>query len=101
MYSSPLQLTYDPRFLKPVEVRAGAYFAAGEFTQRVSLNGSILVGGSGPGGVAADAEFFVITFMPIGPGGTAALNVATGFLKGEAGAAIDYEPPAPFRASIE
>jgi hypothetical protein len=101
VYSSPLQLTYDARFLKPVEVRAGAYFAAGEFTQRVSLNGSILVGGSGPGGVAADAEFFVITFMPIGPGGTAALNVATGFLKGEAGAAIEYEPPAPFRASIE
>lgn len=101
VYSSPLQLTYDARFLKPVEVRAGAYFAAGEFTHRVSLNGSILVGGSGSGGVAADAEFFIITFMPLRPGGIAALDVAAGFLTGEAGAAIDYEPPAAFRASIE
>jgi len=101
VYSSPLQLTYDARFLKPVEVRAGAYFAAGEFTSRVSLNGSILVGANATGTLAADAEFFVITFMPTRSGGTAELALSAGFLRGEAGAAIDYDPPVAFRVPIE
>ena len=101
VYSSPLQLTYDAQALKPLEVRAGAHFAAGEFTSRISLNGSILIGGSGSSGAAGDAEFFVITFMPTRAGGTAALNVAAGSLRSEAGAAIEYDPPPGFRAPIE
>ena len=101
VYSSPLQLTYDAQALKPLEVRAGAHFAAGEFTSRISLNGSILIGGSGSSGAAGDAEFFVITFMPTRSGGTAALDVTAGSLRSEAGAPIEYDPPPGFRAPIE
>jgi len=39
--------------------------------------------------------------MPTRSGGTAAINVAAGSLRSEAGAAIEYDPPPGFRAPIE
>lgn len=98
--ASPLQLSYDAKLLQAVNVRAGGFFADGSFSYRVSPTGSIFVGASGKGAVPADAEFLVITFRPIQPGGTAELKLSSLILQGAAGRAIVHDQPAAFRASI-
>ena len=98
--ASPLQLSYDAKLLSPVAVRAGAYFAAGTFSYRVSPSGSILVGATGEGGAAADAEFVVVTFKPIRSGATAVLSLSSAILRGDAGRAIVYNSPGAFRTTI-
>jgi len=97
---SPLQLSYDAKLLEPVAVRAGDFFANGSFTYRVNPGGSIFVGAFGKGAVAADAEFLVVTFKPIGSGGVAELNISSMVLQGAAGSAVVHEPVAAFRTSI-
>jgi len=97
---SPVQLSYDAKLLEPVAVRAGDFFANGSFTYRVNPGGSIFVGAFGKGAVAADAEFLVVTFKPIGSGGVAELNISSMVLQGAAGSAVVHEPVAAFRTSI-
>jgi hypothetical protein len=97
---SPLQLSYDAKLLEPVAVRAGDFFADGSFTYRVNPGGSIFVGAFGNGAVAADAEFLVVTFKPIGSGGVAELKISSMVLQGAAGSAVVHEPVAAFRTSI-
>lgn len=97
--TSPLQLSYDARLLEPVAVRAGGFFAEGSFTYRVNPGGSIFVGASGAGAVAADAEFLVVTFKPIRLG-AAQLTLSSVVLQGDAGRAIAHEAPAAFRTAI-
>jgi hypothetical protein len=98
--ASPLQLSYDAKLLEPLTVRAGGFFADGSFSYRVSPSGSIFVGASGKGAVPADAEFLVITFKPIQPGGTAELKLSSLILQGAAGRAIVHDQPAAFRTAI-
>ena len=98
--ASPLQLSYDAKLLQAVNVRAGGFFADGSFSYRVSPSGSIFVGASGKGAVPADAEFLVITFKPIQPGGTAELKLSSLILQGAAGRAIVHDQPAAFRTAI-
>ena len=50
--------------------------------------------------VAADAEFLVVTFKPIGSGGVAELRISSMVLQGAAGSAVVHEPVAAFRTSI-
>ena len=97
---SPVQLSYDAKLLEPVAVRAGDFFANGSFTYRVNPGGSIFVGAFGNGAVAADAEFLVVTFKPIGSGGVAELNISSMVLQGAAGSAVVHEPVVAFRTSI-
>jgi hypothetical protein len=97
--TSPLQLSYDAKLLEPVAVRAGGFFAEGSFTYRVNPGGSIFVGASGAGAVAADAEFLVVTFKPI-RSGAAQLTLSSVVLQGDAGRAIAHEAPAAFRTAI-
>lgn len=95
---SPLQLSYDAKVLEPVAVRAGGFYAQGNFTYRVNP-GSIFVGAFGKGEVPADAEFVVVTFKPIRAGGTAELSLSSLVLQGASGALV-HEPLAAFRTSI-
>jgi cohesin domain-containing protein len=99
--ASPMQLSFDAKLLEPVSVRAGGFFADGSFTYRVNPGGSIFVGAaSGAGGVAADADFLVVTFRPI-RSGAAELKVSSVVLQGAAGRAILHEPPAAFRTIVQ
>lgn len=95
----PLQLSFDAQLLEPVAVRPGGFFADGRFSYRVNPGGSIFVGASGAGAVAADAEFLVVTFRPI-RSGDAELKLSSVVLQGAAGRAIAHEPPGAFRTAI-
>jgi len=97
--ASPLQLSFDAKLLEPVAVRPGGFFADGSFTYRVNPGGSIFVGASGTGGVAADVDFLIVTFRPI-RSGAAELKLSSVVLQGAAGRAITHEPPATFRTAI-
>jgi hypothetical protein len=97
--ASPLQLSFDAKLLEPVAVRPGGFFADGRFTYRVHPGGSIFVGASGTGGVAADADFLIVTFRPI-RSGDAELKLSSLVLQGAAGRAIAHEAPAAFRTAI-
>jgi len=99
--ASPLQLSYDAALLEPVDVRAGGFFSGGSFSYRINPGGSILVGAFGPGDVAADAEFLVVTFRPIRAGATAELKLSSVLLQGAAGRAIVHAQPAAFRTAIQ
>ena len=95
----PLQLSFDAKLLEPVAVRPGSFFADRRFSYRVNPGGSIFVGASGAGAVAADVDFLVVTFRPI-RSGDAELSLSSVVLQGAAGRAIAHEPPATFRTAI-
>jgi len=97
--ASPLQLSFDAKLLEAVAVRPGGSFSDGSFSYRVNPGGSIFVGASGTGRVAADAEFLIVTFRPI-RSGDAELKLSSLVLQGAAGGAIAHEPPAAFRTAI-
>jgi len=81
----PLQLAFDARLLELVAVRSGGFFGAkGKFSYRVSPEGYVSVGASGPGRVAADAELVVFTFKPIRPAIAAELKLSSVVLQGSA-----------------
>jgi hypothetical protein len=98
--ASPLQLSFDAKLLEPVNVRAGGFFAGGNFSYRVGPAGSIFVGASGKGAVPADAEFLIVTFKPIQAGSTAELKLSSLILQGAAGRAIVHDQPAAFRTAV-
>jgi hypothetical protein len=81
----PLQLAFDARLLELVAVRSGGFFGAkGKFSYRVSPEGYVSVGASGPGRVASDAELVVFTFRPIRPAIAAELKLSSLVLQGSA-----------------
>jgi hypothetical protein len=98
--AAPLQLVFDAQVLEPVSVRAGGFFSDGLFSYRVNPGGSIFIGASGKGSVAADAEFLVVRFKPIGASGTAELKISSVSLQDPAGRAIAHQQPATFRTVI-
>jgi hypothetical protein len=98
--AAPLQLTFDPQVLEPVAVRAGGFFSDGLFTYRVYPGGSILIGASGKGAVASDAEFVVLRFKTLRTSATAELKVGAVNLHNPAGRAIAHEAPASFRTVV-
>jgi hypothetical protein len=81
----PLQLAFDAKVLELVAVRSGGFFGAkGKFSYRVSPEGHVFVGASGPGRVASDAELVVFTFKPIRPAIAAELKLSSLVLQGSA-----------------
>jgi len=81
----PLQLAFDAKLLELVAVRSGGFFGAeGKFSYRVSPEGRVSVGASGPGRVASDAELVVFTFKPIRPAIAAELKLSSIVLQGSA-----------------
>jgi hypothetical protein len=81
----PLQLAFDAKVLELVAVRSGGFFGAkGKFSYRVSPEGYVSVGASGPGRVASDAELVVFTFKPIRPAIAAELKLSSLVLQGSA-----------------
>ena len=97
--AAPLQLSFDGALLEAVDVRRGDFFADGRFNYRVNPAGSIFIGASGKGKVAADAEFLVVSFKPTGAGGTAELKVSSVILQGAAGTIV-HDQPASLRTAI-
>jgi hypothetical protein len=98
--AAPLQLVFDAQVLEPVAVRAGGFFSGGLFSYRVNPGGTIFIGASGNGSTAADAEFLVVRFKPIGGPGTAELKISSVSLQDPAGRAIAYQQPVAFRTVI-
>jgi len=95
----PLQLSFDAALLEPLGVRPGGLFAGGLFSYRINPAGSIFVGASGKGAVAADADILVVTFKPLRPGETE-LKISSMHLQSAAGSAIAHDQPAAFRTAI-
>jgi hypothetical protein len=98
--SSPLQVSFDAKLLEPVAVRPGKFFGDGSFAYRVNAQGSIFVGASGPGNVAADAELLVLTFKPIRPAASTEVKISSLVLHGQVGKPIAIEPMSAYRTSI-
>jgi hypothetical protein len=95
----PLQLSYDAKLLEPVSVRPGSFFADGNFSYRISPNGSILIGAFGPAAVPSDAEIVVVSFKPIDSGATTELVISSVMVQGAEGRAIAPDRPI-FRTEI-
>jgi hypothetical protein len=99
--ASPLQLSFDPQLLEAVAVRPGKFFGAdSSFSYRVNPQGSIVVGASGQGSVAADAELVILTFKPIRPAASTEVKISSLVLQGAVGKSIAVEPLGAYRTSI-
>jgi hypothetical protein len=100
--ASPMQLTFEPGVLEPLNVRAGKFFGQGNFSYRVNPDGSIFVGASTSGAApGTDAELLVVTFRPIKAGATAEVKLSSLALQGEAGRAIAHDQISAFRTAIQ
>jgi hypothetical protein len=98
--ASPLQVSFDAKLLEPVAVRPGKFFGDGTFSYRVNPQGSIFVGASGPGNIAADAELLVLTFKPIRAAPSTEVKLSSLVLRGQVGKPIAVEPMSAYRTSI-
>jgi hypothetical protein len=75
----------DAKLLELVAVRSGGFFGAkGKFSSRVSPEGYVSVGASGPGRLASDAELVVFTFKPLRPAIAAELKLSSLVLQSSA-----------------
>ena len=100
--ATPMQLSYEPKLLEPVEVRAGKFFGEGNFSYRVNPGGSIFVGASGEGAApGADAELVTVTFRTIKAGTTVEVTLSALALQGPAGRALPHNQVAAFRTSVQ
>lgn len=100
--ATPMQLSYEPKLLEPLSVRAGRFFGEGKFSYRVNPDGSIFVGATGEGATpGADAELVAVTFRPIKAGSTAEVKLTSVALQGSAGRALPLGQIATFRTAIE
>jgi hypothetical protein len=98
--AAPMQLSFDPSVLEPVDVQAGAFFAGGKFNYRISPTGSIYIGAAGGEAIAAaDAELLIATFRPLKAGVSAELKLSSR-LHDAAGRAIASEGLSPFQARV-
>jgi hypothetical protein len=99
--ASPLQVSFDAQLLEAVAVRPGKFFGAdASFSYRVNPSGSIFIGASGSGAVAADAELIILTFKPIRPAAAAEVKISSLQLQGAVGKPIAVEPVSAYRTSI-
>jgi len=99
--ATPMQLTYEPKLLEAVNVRAGKFFGAGNFSYRVNPDGAIFVGATGEGAApGADAELLAVTFKPI-KAGNAEVKLSSLALQGPAGRALAHNQIDSFRTAIE
>lgn len=100
--ATPMQLSFEPEVLEPLNVRAGRFFAQGNFSYRVNPGGSIFVGASGIGASpGADAELLVVTFRPMKAGATAEVKLSSLALQGTAGRTLDHHKVSTFRTAIQ
>jgi hypothetical protein len=100
--ATPMQLSYEPKLLEAVGVRAGKFFGEGKFSYRVNPDGAIFVGATGDGAApGTDAELLVITFKPMKAGTTAEVKLSSLALQGAAGRALAHEQVATFRTAVE
>jgi hypothetical protein len=100
--ASPMQLSFEPGVLEPLDVRAGKFFDQGNFSFRVRPDGAIFVGASTSGAApGADAELLIVTFRPIKAGTTAEVALSSLALQGAAGRAIAYDRISAFRTAIQ
>jgi len=101
--ASPMQIKVNPALLETVAVKPGRFFSEGDrnFSYRVSPDGSIFVGATSRNPTpAADAEFLVLTFMPLKTAPAAELSIASLNLQGPAGRTIAFDPLVAFRTAI-
>lgn len=100
--ASPMQLSFPPGVVEPVDVRAGKFFGGGSFSYRVNPDGAIFIGASGQGATpGADAELLVVTFRPIKPGATAEIGLTALSLQGPAGRALAHTQVSTFKTAIQ
>jgi len=100
--ATPMQLRYEPELLEALGVRPGKFFGEGNFSYRVSPDGSIFVGATGQGVTpGADAELVVVTFKPIKSGATAEVKLSSVALQGAAGRAVAHNQISAFRTAIQ
>jgi hypothetical protein len=99
--AAPMQLRFEPGVLEPLSVRPGRFLDSGQFSYRVSADGSILVGASAASALPGEnAELLVVTFRPARAGAVAGLRMATLDLRGARGEQVVYAHVADYRAPI-
>ena len=101
--ASPMQMKVNPALLETVAVKPGRFFSESNrsFSYRVNPDGSIFVGATSRNPTpAADAEFLVLTFMPLKTAPAAELSIASLNLQGPAGRTIAFDPLVAFRTAI-
>jgi hypothetical protein len=100
--ATPLQVSFEPAVLEALEVRAGGFFGHGSFSYRISPDGSVFVGASGPASSpGTDAELVVFTFRPKKAGATTEIKLTSVGLQGQAGRALAHQQIAAFRTSVQ
>ena len=101
--ASPMQIKVNPALLETIAVKPGRFFSESDrsFSYRVNPDGSIFVGAISQNPVpAADAEFLVLTFMPLKTAPAAELSIASLNLQGPTGRPIAFGQPEAFRTAI-
>jgi hypothetical protein len=101
--ASPMQIRVNPALLETIAVKPGRFFSEGDrnFSYRVNADGSIFVGATSQNPTpAADAEFLVLTFMPLKTAPAAELSIASLILRGSEGRPIAFGQPETFRTAI-
>ena len=98
-----MQIKVNPALLETVAVKPGRFFGEGDrnFSYRINPDGSIFVGATSQNPTpAADAEFVVLTFMPLRTAPAAELSIASLNLQGPAGQPITFSLLTAFKTAI-
>lgn len=101
--ASPMQIKVNPALLETVAVKPGRFFSESDrnFSYRVNPDGSIFVGATSQNPTpAADAEFLVLTFIPLKTAPAAELSIGSLNLQGPAGRVIAFDPLVGFKTAI-
>lgn len=99
--AAPIQLRFEPGAVEALSVRPGKFLNRGQFSYRVSPEGSIFVGASAAGASPGkDAELLVVTFRPVKAGTMAGLSMAALNLQGAGGGSVSHAQLPAYRASI-
>jgi hypothetical protein len=98
--AAPMQLRFEPDAVDALSVRPGKFLDRGQFSYRVSPEGSIFVGASAAGASPGeDAELLVVTFRPVKAGAMAGLSMAAMNLQNAGGGPVSYAGPPAYRAA--
>ena len=98
-----MQIRVNPALLETVAVKPGRFFSEGDrnFSYRVNPDGSIFVWATSQNPTpATDAEFLLLTFMPLKTAPAAELSIASLNLQGPAGRVIAFDPLVGFKTAI-
>lgn len=99
--AAPIQLRFEPGALEALSVRPGKFLNRGQFSYRISPEGSIFVGASAAGASPGkDAELLVVTFRPTKAGTMAGLSMAALDLQGIGGGPVSHAQLPAYRAAI-